>query len=86
MTAAAEHLVGTRELRDHLSSVLRRVEAGEPITVTASGRPVAQIVPLRAGRWTPRSEVEQILATSLADAGLSRDLDELAGDELDDLP
>lgn len=36
--------VGVRELRDHLSRYLEQVKAGEPITITEHGRPVAQIV------------------------------------------
>lgn len=44
--------IGLRELRQKASEILREVEAGEAATVTVSGRPVAQIVPLRADRWT----------------------------------
>ena len=44
--------VGLRELRQKASEILREVEAGETATVTVSGRPIAQIVPLRAERWT----------------------------------
>jgi prevent-host-death family protein len=40
--------IGIRELRQHASRYLRAVEAGERITVTDRGRPVAQIVPIRA--------------------------------------
>lgn len=43
--------IGVRELRQNASEILREVEAGEPATVTVAGRPVAQIVPLRADRW-----------------------------------
>ena len=35
-----------RELRNNAGAVLRRAEAGEVFTVTVSGRPVAQLVPL----------------------------------------
>ena len=44
--------IGLRELRQKASEILREVEAGQAATVTVSGRPVAQIVPLRADRWT----------------------------------
>ncbi len=37
--------VGIRELRNHLSAVLRRVKGGEAITVTEWGRPVALLLP-----------------------------------------
>ncbi len=38
--------MGIKELRDSLTQVLRRVEAGERIEVTRDGEPVAAIVPL----------------------------------------
>jgi prevent-host-death family protein len=37
--------VGIRQLRDELSAVIEAVEAGETITVTRHGRPVARVVP-----------------------------------------
>jgi prevent-host-death family protein len=36
--------VGVRDLRDHLSAFLERVKAGEIITVTEHGRPIARLV------------------------------------------
>jgi prevent-host-death family protein len=36
--------VGVRDLRDHLSAFLERVKAGETITVTEHGRPIAHLV------------------------------------------
>lgn len=41
--------VGVRELRQHASSVLKRVVEGEVIVVTDHGHPIARIVPLRPG-------------------------------------
>ena len=35
-----------RDLRNHGGEVLDRVEAGERVTVTRNGRPVAELVPL----------------------------------------
>jgi prevent-host-death family protein len=35
------------ELREHVSEVLRRVEAGEELVVTVDGRPVAELRPVR---------------------------------------
>lgn len=35
--------VGVRELRDHLSAYLERVKAGEVVTVTEHGRPIATL-------------------------------------------
>ena len=37
--------VGIRELKDNLSRYIRRIEAGERISVTAHGRVVAELVP-----------------------------------------
>jgi len=38
--------VGIRGVKMHLSAYLRRVEAGEPVTITRRGRPIGRIVPL----------------------------------------
>ena len=43
-----------RELRNDVSAVLRRVEAGEEFVVTVSGRPVAELRPAPPPRTTPR--------------------------------
>jgi len=39
--------IGVRELRQRASEYLRQVEAGRAIEITARGRPVALLVPLR---------------------------------------
>ncbi|MFI1912160.1 type II toxin-antitoxin system Phd/YefM family antitoxin [Nocardia sp. NPDC020380] len=39
--------VSVRELRNHVSEVLRRVEGGETLEVTVNERPVALLVPRR---------------------------------------
>jgi prevent-host-death family protein len=39
-----------RELRNHVSEVLRRAEAGERIVVTVDGRPVAELGPVTGSR------------------------------------
>lgn len=40
--------IGVRELRQHASRYLARVEAGEELGVTNNGRLVARLVPVRA--------------------------------------
>lgn len=45
---------GIRELKDNLSAYIRRVEAGERVSVTAHGRVVAELVPPGTG-VEPRS-------------------------------
>lgn len=50
-----------RELRNNVSQVLRDVAAGESLTVTVRGRPVAELTPVRADpgprRLVPREDV-----------------------------
>ena len=79
--------VPARELRNDVSAVLRRVENGERLRVTVSGRPVAELLPLPtrprsiawnaffrdSGRWR-------------ADPGLAQDLADLLPGSTDDLP
>lgn len=50
--------MGIRELRNSLTSTLRRVSAGETIEVTHHGRPVAQITPVGHNR------LEELFAAS----------------------
>lgn len=55
--------VGIRELKDTLSQVIRRVEAGERVAITAHGRVVAELVPpATAGSGPPLSRFDQLLA------------------------
>jgi prevent-host-death family protein len=63
------------------------VQAGERVVITVSGRPVAQLVPLRRSRrvWLERAELIKRLEVAQADAGLRDDLAELPGDTTDDL-
>lgn len=79
--------VPARELRNDVSGVLRRVEAGERLRVTVSGRPVAELVPLAA---RPRSLSWQAFlegsAEWRADAGLARELADLLPETTDDVP
>lgn len=79
--------IPSRELRNDTAGVLRRVEAGESLTVTSNGRPVAQLVPVPRGRrsWLPREELIRRLEHFQADPGLRDDLRELAGETTDDL-
>jgi prevent-host-death family protein len=79
--------VAARDLRNHTAEVLRRAAAGEEITITVHGRPVAALVRIDRPFRRPFSKVELIamLETNQADAGLRRDLAELAGDTTDDL-
>ena len=79
--------IPARELRNDVSAVLRRVEAGEHLRVTISGRPVAELVPLAT---RPRSIAwEAFVAGShrwRADPELAAELAELLPGTTDDLP
>jgi prevent-host-death family protein len=74
--------VGVRELRNEVSAILRRVEAGERLTVTVRGRDVAQLVPLderpRFRSW------EWFESAPRADAALTRELQAALGMETTD--
>ena len=69
------------------SAVLRRVAAGEVVTITVKGKPVARLTaaaPARR-RWLSGVEVVQRLTRAQADPGLRDDLSVLADDTTDDL-
>ena len=79
--------VASRELRNNTRGVLDRVEAGESVTITVGGRPVAALVPAdRRPRWMTRAEFARRILFSQADPGLRATLRELLPDSTDDLP
>jgi prevent-host-death family protein len=59
-------IIPQRELRNDISSVLRRVEHGESFTITVNGRPVAELGPLRQGGRQP-DNLDAILARTPVD-------------------
>ena len=55
--------VGSYDAKARLPELLRRVEAGETVTVTRRGKPVARIVPIEADRRAENREaIDAILA------------------------
>lgn len=79
--------VASRELRNHTRALLDRVEAGESVTITVDGRPVAVLQPLpRRPRWLARDEFVRRVQPRQADAALAGELHRLAPDTTDDLP
>jgi prevent-host-death family protein len=80
--------VASRELRNDTAGVLRRVQAGEDITITVKGRPVAHLTAVapHRRRWLTKSEFLGRLPRAQADPGLRDELAALAGDTTDDLP
>jgi len=53
---------GLRELRQQASDLVRQAEAGETITVTINGRPVAQLGPVRRNQWRRAVDVAPVFA------------------------
>ena len=53
---------GLRELLQHASDLVRRAGSGETITVTVSGREVAQLGPIRRDQWRTWAEIAPIFA------------------------
>jgi prevent-host-death family protein len=71
-----------KELRNNVSEVLRRAEAGEEFTVTVAGRPVAQLGPVRARHWVGGPSLRQIWQTP-PPRGLQADLERFPGEAAD---
>lgn len=73
--------IAVRELRNDTNAALRRVERGETMRITVSGRPVADLVPLPQRRrfmsWNELRNAE-------ADAGLATELEALLPDTTED--
>jgi prevent-host-death family protein len=79
--------VPARDLRNDVSAVLRRVEAGERLRVTVSGRPVAELVPLaERPRSMPWDRFIRESDQWRADPGLAGELADLLPGTTDDLP
>jgi prevent-host-death family protein len=47
VTLQGSNTVGAYEAKTHLSELLEKVEAGEEITITKHGAPVARLVPVK---------------------------------------
>jgi len=80
-------VVASRDLRNHTGEILRRVAAGERVTVTVNGEPVAELGPPPSARRPSitRRELVELLAAHPADPGLARDLAALTAQTTDDL-
>ena len=70
--------VPRKDLRNNINDVLRRAEGGEEITITVSGRSVAQLGPLRKGQWVKGSELAP-LAELPPDPTLMEDIKKFEG-------
>ena len=55
--------IGSYDAKTKLPEILRRVESGETFTITNRGKPVADLIPSRAGnRIKARSAIDNILS------------------------
>jgi prevent-host-death family protein len=67
-----------QELRNQVSDVLRRVEAGETLTVTVAGREVAELSPVQKHRRVSGPALD-LVWRGPTPQGLEKDLVVLAG-------
>ena len=74
--------VGLRELRQDASDLVRRVEAGEEITITVSGRASARLIPARPTQWRAWAEIADLFRGP-ADPDWERDRDLVDADVRD---
>jgi prevent-host-death family protein len=75
--------VTIRELRNHGGDVVDRVAAGERLTVTRDGRPVAELRPYRPTPLSAAVLLRRWRRLPILDAGLLRDdLDSLVDPRL----
>ena len=66
--------VGVRELRQNASDLVRRVQDGEEIIITVSGRPGARLVPANPNTWRQWTDVADLF-TGPADTDWDTDRD-----------
>ena len=62
MADGSNREVGAFEAKTHLSELLAAVEAGERVTITRRGKPVARLVPIEEDVLAQRAEALKKLA------------------------
>lgn len=78
--------IGVRDPRNHTAKVIEAVRAGERVTLTVHGEPVADVVPHQSrARWLRGDELRAALEEQAADPALQEELDSLVGHTLADL-
>jgi prevent-host-death family protein len=72
-----------RELRNESAAVMDAVEAGETITITRNGHPIAELRPLTRRRATSLDQVQARYAMlpRMSYEALRADIDEFFGDD-----
>jgi prevent-host-death family protein len=78
--------ISQRELRNDSAAVLRDVQAGQTITVTRNGMPVAELRPVARRRFVPRAVIAEAArrAPRVDMARLRADLDAVVNPAVDD--
>ena len=76
MTDAERARVGLKELRQDASEIVRRVEGGEQIDVTVSGRLAARLVPPAPRRWQRWDDIADLFR-GREDADWDKDQDRI---------
>ena len=56
-SAGMSRVITQRVLRNQSSAVLREVQAGQTITITRNGMPVAELRPVPPRRFAPRAAI-----------------------------
>ena len=78
LPSGAMATIPQKELRNNVGEVLRRAETGERFTITVSGRPVAQLGPVRDRAWVDSATLSE-LWQSPPDWALAKDLERFGG-------
>jgi prevent-host-death family protein len=75
-----------RELRNDSAAVLRDVQAGETLTVTRNGTPIAELRPVSPRRFVPRAAIANARARAarVVFGRLRSDLDAVASPFIDE--
>ncbi len=79
-------VIPQRTLRNDVSDVLRRAEAGERFVITVAGRPVAELGPVKPTgpqRFVPGHAFNERIASLPADETLMDELREAGGGVVD---
>ena len=85
--ATLSHMeIGVRDLRNRTAQVIDAVRAGDRVTLTVRGEPVADIVPHgQRVRWLSGARLREQLEHRAADPALRGELEALAGQTLEEL-
>jgi prevent-host-death family protein len=75
-------VIAQKELRNDVGAVLRRVEAGETLTVTVAGRVVAELRPVHKKQWVSGAALRQVWSGP-APQSLADDLARLGAEVVD---